>query len=141
MQNTITTSATGNIFSNSYQHKNNIHGIQRSDRRGWRKYQILLGRTARHRHTPGSVRTRAAVLAPARASPSAAAAGSATHFFTRGNPSAAVPLAYLSSSAAPADAFSLLSAAEPGRGFAPLSAAGLGFGQGGTTPEKHFRLS
>jgi len=85
--------------------------------------------------------TRVAVLAPARASPSAAATGPAAHLFTRGNPSAAIPLAYPSSSAVRADAFSHLSAAGPGRAFAPLSATGLGFGQAGTAPEKYFRLN
>ncbi len=111
------------------------------ERSGKRAKPDALSATANESARAMPPPTRAAVLAPARASPSAAAAGSATHFFTCGNLSAAVPLAYLSSSAAPVDTFSLLSAAKPGRGFAPLSAAGLGFGQGGTTPEKHFRLS
>ena len=61
------------------------------------------------RAVPTPIRPRAAVLARARASPSAAAAGSAVQFFTCGNPSAVIPLAYPSSSTVPVDVFPHLS--------------------------------
>jgi len=66
------------------------------------------------------------VLAPARASPSAAAAGSAACYSTRGNPSAAVPFAFPPPSAAPGLAFAPLSATSPGHAFASPSAAAAG---------------
>ena len=70
---------------------------------------------------------RPAVLAPARASPSAVAAGFAARSLARANLSVAVPLAYFPLSAAPGHAFSPLSAVPPGSAFAPVSATGLGF--------------
>ena len=74
-----------------------------------------------------SVRIRSAVLAPARATPSAAATGSAVRSFTCANLSAAVPVAHPPSSAVLRLAFPRLSPASLGRAFAPSSAAGLGF--------------
>ncbi len=97
---------------------------------------LKIDGTARHRQAPGCVRIRVAVRAPLRASPPAAAAGPAEGYFTRANPSAAVPVPHSPPSGAPGLAFSRLSAPSPGRAFAPLSATGLGFGQAGTTPEK-----
>jgi len=66
-------------------------------------------------------------LPPARASPSAAAAGSAAPFFTHANPSAAFPLAHSASSAA------------PGTVFAPPSGAVLGFTHVEEPSGKYFR--
>jgi len=87
--------------------------------------------TATHQRSP--------VLAPARASPSAAAAGSAVPFFTHANPSAAFPLAHSASSAAPGTAFSHLSAALPGTAFAPPSGTVLGFTHAEEPSGKYFR--
>jgi len=61
------------------------------------------------RAVPAPNPPRAAVLARTCASPSAAAAGSAAQFFTCGNPSAVIPLAYPSSSTVPVDVFPHLS--------------------------------
>jgi len=79
------------------------------------------------------------VLAPARVSPSAAAAGSAAHSFTFANPSGAVPLAYPPSSGRPGLAFAPFSAASLGSTFAPPSATGTGFGYVGTSAQTTFR--
>ena len=86
-----------------------------------------------------SVRIRSAVLAPAHATPSAAATGSAARSFTRVNPSAAVPVAHPPSSAVLGLAFSRLSPASLGRAFAPSSAAGLGFVYVRNSPADTFR--
>jgi len=94
-----------------------------------------------HRQEPGHMRIHVAVRASTHASPPAAARGPAEGYFTRANPSAAVPVAHLPPSGAPRLVLSCLSAASPGRTFAPLSATGLGFGQAGTTPEIYFRLN
>ena len=87
----------------------------------------------------GSVHIRSAVLAPARASPSAAATGSAARSFNRANLSAAVPVAHPPSSAVLGLAFSRLSPASLGRAFAPFSAASLGFLYVRTSPADTFR--
>ena len=79
------------------------------------------------------------MLAPARVSPSAAAAGSASPFFTHANPSAALPLAHSASSAGSGLAFSHLSAALPGSVFAPLSGTGLGLTHAEESSENNFR--
>ena len=68
----------------------------------------------------------AAVLPRPPASPSPAAPGSAERSFTCAHPSAADPLAYPPSSAAPVHVFLLFSAALLGPAFAPPSAAGSG---------------
>ena len=64
----------------------------------------------------------AAALAPACATPSAAAASSAEGSFTHANRSTAVPLASPPSSVVPGLAFSRFPAALQGHTFAPLSA-------------------
>ena len=79
------------------------------------------------------------MLAPARASPSAAAAGSAAPFFTHANPSAAFPLAHSASSAAPGTALSHFSAALPGTAFAPPSGTVLGFAHAEEPSGKYFQ--
>jgi len=79
------------------------------------------------------------VLAPACASPSAAATGSAAPFFHHANPSAALPLAHSASSAGSGLAFSHLSATLPGRVFAPPSGTGLGLTHAEESSEKKFR--
>jgi len=66
------------------------------------------------------------VLAPACASPSAAAAGSAACYSARGNPSAAVPFAFLPPSAVPRLVFMPLSATSPGHMSVSPSAAVAG---------------
>jgi len=122
---------------------NNISGLKRSDPG---RQQILTSRFFIEKvegpsitRKPSSVRIRSAVLAPARASPSAAATGSAVHSFNRVNPSAAVPVAHPPSSAVLRLAFSRLSPASLGRAFAPFSAAGLGFLYVRTSPADTFR--
>ena len=65
----------------------------------------------------------AAALAPARATPSAAAAGSAEGSFTRANRSTAVVFAYPPSSVVPGLALSPFPAALQGHAFAPPSSA------------------
>ena len=87
---------------------------------------------------PGSVRICSTVLAPARMSPSAAAAGSAAPFFTHANPSAAFLLAHSASSAAPRTALLHLSAALPQTTFAPPSGTVLGFAHVEEPSGKYF---
>jgi len=79
------------------------------------------------------------VHSPARASPSAAAVGSAAPSFTRADRSTAYPLAYLPSGAAPGYAFSLLSAAPLGYALAPPSAAFPELGYTGNNSQTSFR--
>ena len=95
---------------------------------------------ARHLAQAGSMRICAAVLAPARAPPSAAAASSTAHSFVHANPSAVFPLRYPTSSAAPGHAFAHFSAASPACTFAPPSAATPGIAYAGTPPKKHSGL-
>jgi len=85
------------------------------------------------------MRIRSAVLAPACATPSAAATGSAARSFTHANLSAAVPVAHPPSSAVLRLAFSRLSPASLGRAFAPSSTAGLGFVYVRNSPADTFR--
>ena len=88
---------------------------------------------------PGSVRICSAVLAPTRASPSAAVTGSAVRSFTHANPSAVVPVAHPPSSAFLGLAFLRLSPASLRRAFAPSSVASLGFVYVRTSPADTFR--
>jgi len=81
----------------------------------------------------------AAVLAPARASPSAAAACSAVHSFAPVNPSGPVPHAYPPSSSAPGLAFACFLAASLRHAFAPPSTAGTGSGYARTFTQTTFR--
>ena len=81
----------------------------------------------------------AAVLAPARATPSAAAASSAEGSFTCANRSMAVPLASPPSSVVPGLAFSRFPTALQGHTFAPLSAAVPQFAYAGTSAQAFFR--
>ena len=81
----------------------------------------------------------AAVLAPACATPSAAAAGSAEGSFTRMNQSMAVPLGYPPSSVVPGLAFLCFPAALQGHAFAPLSAAVPVFAYAGTSAQAFSR--
>ena len=81
----------------------------------------------------------AAVLSPAHATPSAAAAGSAEGPFTHMNRSTAVPLAYPPSSVAPGLALPPFPAALRGHAFAPPSAAVPGFTYAGTSAPTFFR--
>ena len=122
---------------------NNISGLKRSDPG---RQQISTSRFFIEKmewpgitRQPGSVRIRSAVLAPARASPSAAAPGSAARSFARANPSAAVPVAHPPSSAVLGLAFPRLSPASLGSAFAPSSAAGLGLIYARTSPVDTFR--
>jgi len=77
----------------------------------------------------------AAALAPARATPSAAAAGSAEGSFTCANQSTVVPLGYPPSSVVLGLAFSRFPAALQGHVFAPLSAAVPVFAYAGTSAQ------
>jgi len=81
----------------------------------------------------------AAALSPARASPSAAAVGSAEGSITHANPSTGGPLTYLPSSTVPGLAFSTFPAAWPGSTFAPPSAASLGLTYAGTNAQVFFQ--
>ena len=83
---------------------------------------------------------RAAVLAPARAPPSAAVVSSTARSFVHANLSAAVPLGYPASSAAPGHAFAHFSAASPACAFAPPSATAPGIAYAGTPQKKHSGL-
>ena len=80
----------------------------------------------------------AAALAPARATPSAAAASSAEGSFTHVNRSTAVPLAYPPSSIVPGLAFSPFPAALQGHTFTPLSATIPQFAYAGTSAQALF---
>ena len=88
---------------------------------------------------PSSVRIRSAVLAPARAPPSAAPAGSLRRLYNCANPSAEVPAAYPPSSAVPRPAISQLSAAFPRAAFVPPFSAGSRLAHVGISPKNTFR--
>jgi hypothetical protein len=92
-------------------------------------------RTAVNARAPPS----AAVLAPVRASPSTAAAGSVVHSFTPGNRPTVDPLRYPPLSAVPGFAFSHFPPVLPGSTFAPLSAAAPGSAYAGTAHNIYFR--
>jgi len=81
----------------------------------------------------------AAALSPARASPSAAVAGSAEGSITHANPSMGGPLTYPPSSTVPGLAFSTFPAAWPGSAFAPPSTASPGLAYAGTNAQVFFR--
>jgi len=124
---------------------NNISGLKRSDPG---RQQISTSRFFIEKvewpgpsitRQPSSVRIRSAVLAPAHASPSAAATGSAACSFAHMNPSAAVPVAHPPSSAVLGLTFLCLSPASLGSAFAPSSAAGLGFIYARTSPADTFQ--
>ena len=88
---------------------------------------------------PGSVQIRSAVLAPARAPPSAALAGSLRHLYNCANPSAEVLAAYPPSSAVPRPAISRLSATFPRPTFAPPFSIGSRLTYVGISPKNTFR--
>jgi hypothetical protein len=99
-----------------------MSGTKRSDCRGAWTRNIFIGKAEGPgiAKQSGSVCIRITVLAPAPASPSAAAVGSAARFLTRVNPSAAVPVAYHPLSVMPGLAFSHLSAASLGACLRPI---------------------
>jgi len=121
---------------------NNISGLKQSDpgRQQISTSRFFIEKVEWPGFTkqPGSVRIRSAVLAPARASPSAAVTGSAACSFACANLSTAVPVAHPPSSAVLGLAFSRLSPTLLGSAFAPSSTAGLGFIYARTSPADTF---
>jgi len=110
------------------------------ERSGKRAKPDVVSATANDRAcTTVPARPCATVLAPARATPSAAAAGSAEGSFTRANQSTAVPLGYPPSSVVPGLAFSRFPATLQGHAFAPLSAAVPVFAYAGTSAQAFSR--
>ena len=118
------TSTTGNFFSRIYAvFHGPIGGAGGADTPNIVQVNFPLRKRKAEGPCIASEHIRPAVLAPAHASPSAAAGGSAARPLTRTNPSGAIPLAYPPSSTVPGFAFSRFPAAPPGRAFALHSAA------------------